>query len=84
MALKRSNRDFYYCDCGGNVPDERGNVRENVSYDLKNKTITCKDCGTVYQEKPHTGRCFRCGREFQKYAWHTPSGCNKCCMSFVE
>ena len=82
--LKRTDRDFYYCDCGGNEPDELGNVRENVSYDLENETITCRDCGTVYNKKPHTDHCFKCGAKYKKYAWHIPSGCKECNKSFVS
>ena len=83
MALKNI-RDFYYCDCNGNVPDKTGNVRENVQYDLENETITCKDCRTVYNVKPHIGKCWNCGATFKKYAWWVPSGCNKCYRSFVD
>lgn len=76
--------DRYYCDCGDNQIDEMGNVNENVKYDLEKETITCKDCGTVYDQKPHTGRCFKCGAEYKKYAWHSPSGCKECNKSFVS
>lgn len=82
--LKNSGRDFYYCDCGDNQPNEMGNVRENVNYDLKNEKITCDDCGTIYDEKPRTGSCFKCGAKYKKYTWYSPSGCRKCNKSFVS
>ena len=82
--LKRTDRDFYYCDCGKNKPDELGNVRKNVSYDLENETITCKDCGTAYSQKPHIGYCPICGTEYKKYTWYIPSGCRECNKSFVS
>lgn len=83
MALKNT-RDFYYCDCNGFAPAETGIVEENVKYDLEAETITCKDCGTVYNVKPHIGECFRCGHKFKKYAWWVPSGCDGCHRSFVD
>jgi predicted Zn-ribbon and HTH transcriptional regulator len=78
MPLHRDSRsDVYYCDCDGGK-------RENVSYNLKDKTITCKDCGVVYQVEPHQGRCFNCRATFPKYAWYIPSGCPRCKRSFVD
>ena len=88
MALKRDiKRDIYYCDCVGTLVERPGlgtERTENVRYDLKHKTITCNDCGSVYNVEPGKDRCVRCGAEYQKYAWWVPSGCPKCPKSFVS
>lgn len=77
MLKAHYTRDYYYCDC-------TGKETENVSYDLDNKIIRCNDCGTEYKQEPHKDTCYRCRREYKKYAWWVPSGCPHCNRSFVD
>ena len=44
----------------------------------------CKGCDHEETTRNKRERCPRCHKEYWEVAWYMPSGCSKCCYSFVD
>lgn len=54
-----------------------------AKYDFIKKTIICSSCSHEETVIPDKANCYRCGREYLRYTWFDPSGC-ECGRSFVD
>lgn len=55
-----------------------------ASYNFKDKTFDCSECGHKKYIEETTAYCPRCGHMYKRRTWFDPSGCEYCNYSFVD